>query len=161
MANEADPKTPPRKRLDVSNLEGAIEKQIREAMERGDFDNLKNKGKPMNFQRDPGVPADWELAFNMLKNAGFAPDWIETKNDTQKAHDKLFAPLQQFIAHPPADRAMRAQRRNTLVEQFRAQATELNKMIDVFNLKAPTDQVHMRRVRIEHEIEKFLADSKP
>jgi len=145
-----------RTRLNASNLESAIDKQIREAMERGDFDNLRGKGKPLNLARDPNVPQDWELAFSILKNAGYAPDWIETLKLVRAAQDKLFAPFQRFLAHPPANEKERVRLQKKLVEEFRAQAAELNRLIDTFNLKAPTPQVHLRRIRIEHEIEKFL-----
>jgi hypothetical protein len=43
-----------------------------------------------------------------------------------------------------------------ILEQFRKQANELNKLIDTYNLKAPTPQVHLGRIRVEHEIDKFL-----
>lgn len=155
----ADPEQPKRKRLILPNLESAIDKQIREAMERGDFDNLRGQGKPLNLERDPGVPEDMELAFNLLKNAGFAPAWIETRKEMEAAKEKLFAPLRRFVAGPPFHRRERAQLQAKLVEQFRAGAAELNRQIDTFNLNAPTPQVHLRRIRIDSEIEKFLAES--
>lgn len=147
---------PERKRLDVSNLESAIDKQIREAMERGDFDNLRGKGKPLNLARDPNVPEDLEIAFNLLKNAGFAPDWIETLNEVRATQAKIFAPLDRFRANPPANAKARTEEQTQIVEQFRRQATELNRTIDTFNLKAPSAQVHLRRIRVEYEVEKFL-----
>ncbi len=151
---ENEPKK--RTRLNVLNLESAIDKQIREAMERGDFDNLRGKGKPLNLARDPNVPPEWEMAFGILKNAGYAPDWIETFKSVRAAQEKLFAPFRRFQAHPPANEKERARLQKKLVEEFRAQAAELNRLIDTFNLKAPSPQVHLRRIRIEHEIEKFL-----
>src|SRR4051812_26312144 len=104
----SDGTNPTRKRLDVSNLESAIDKQIREAMERGDFDNLKGKGKPLNLARDPNVPEDMELAYNLLKNAGFAPDWIETLNDVRATQEKIFAPFKRFRSNPPGTAQARA-----------------------------------------------------
>ncbi|TAH52436.1 MAG: DUF1992 domain-containing protein [Chloroflexota bacterium] len=160
MADESE-----RKRLNVTNPNSArdhqslIEKQIREAMERGDFDNLRGAGKPQNLARDPNVPEDWELAFNLLKNAGFAPDWIETRKEVDTAREKLFAPLQRFLQTPPSNQTEFAQQQTKLVQNFRAQAVELNRLIDIYNLKAPTSQVHLRRVRVEYEIEKFLSES--
>lgn len=152
---------PKRNRLNVSNLESAIdhqsliETQIREAMERGDFDNLRGAGKPQNLARDPNVPEEMEMAYNLLKHAGYAPDWIETRKEVDVARAKLFAPLQRFRAKPPKDPPEYARVQNKLVEQFRVQAAELNKRIDTYNLKAPSMQVHLHRIRIEAEIEKF------
>lgn len=157
MAQEQE--QPKRKRLILPNLESAIDKQIREAMERGDFDNLRGKGKPLNLERDPGVPEDMELAFNLLKNAGYAPAWIETRKEVDAAQEKLFTPLRRFLARPPAHRREREQLQAKVIEQFRASAAELNRQIDTFNLNAPTPQVHLRRIRIDSEIEKFLAES--
>ncbi len=157
MPDEIDSR---RKRLHVSNLESAIDKQIREAMERGDFDNLRGAGKPLDLSRDPNVPEDWELAFNMLKNAGYAPDWIETRKQVDAEKAKLFAPLTRFAANPPKQEKERAHIQEKLVAQFRVGATELNRMIDTYNLKAPIPQVHLGRIRVEDEIEKFLVKSK-
>lgn len=156
MADEnQDPKND-RTRMTAFNFESAVDKQIREAMERGEFDNLKNRGKPLDLARDPNVPEDWEMAFNLLKNAGFAPDWIETRAQVEREREKLFAPFGRFLSNPPAKPADRARVRDKLVEQFRAQATELNRLIDTYNLKAPNLQVHLHRIRIEEDIDKFL-----
>lgn len=149
-----------RKKLDAINLESAVDQQIREAMERGDFDNLRGAGKPLDLARDPNVPQDWELAFNLLKNAGFAPDWIETLGQVRADREKLYAPLRRFLENPPKQPAERERQRAALVEQFRAQAHALNRAIDTYNLKAPSPQVHLRRIRIDFEVETFLSDPK-
>lgn len=147
---------PKRRPHNLSNFESTIDQQIREAMERGDFDNLRGAGKPLNLARDPNVPEDWELAFNLLKNAGFAPDWIETRKEVDAAREKIFAPLKRFQNNPPNNARERAHAQEKIVEQFRKQANELNKLIDTYNLKAPTPQVHLGRIRVEYEIEQFL-----
>lgn len=151
---------PQRIKLNAANLEGAIDKQIREAMERGDFDNLRGTGKPLNLARDPNVPEEWELAFNLLKNAGYAPDWIETLNQIRVEQKKILAPFEHYLASPPDNLEDALRRQTTLIENFRAQAAALNRTIDTYNLKAPSLQVHLRRIRIDFEIEKFLNDAK-
>lgn len=148
-----------RPRLTPGNLETAIDKQIREAMERGDFDNLRGQGKPLNLSRDPNVPADWELAYDLLKNAGYAPDWIETLKDIRAEQTRARAPLERVRAQSFARSADRQQAQALAIKQFRERAAELNKLIDTFNLKAPTPQVHLRRIRIEEEIARFLRDT--
>ena len=156
MANEKTESQNERARWLAFNFESAIEKQIREAMERGDFDNLKNQGKPLNLARDPHVPEEMEMAYNLLKNAGYAPDWIETRKEIDTARAKLFAPFTRFLANPPKNPTEYARTQSQLVEQFRAQAVELNKLIDTYNLKAPNLQVHLHRIRTEDEISAFL-----
>lgn len=159
MADENQGQKNERTRLTASNFESAVDKQIREAMERGEFDNLKNRGKPLDLARDPNVPEDWEMAFNLLKNAGFAPDWIETRAQVEREREKLFAPFRRFLSNPPAKPGDRARARDKLVEQFRAQAAELNRLIDTYNLKAPNLQVHLHRIRIEEKVIEFLRDA--
>ncbi len=156
MTNEKPETENERARLNPFHFESAVDKQIREAMARGDFDNLKNQGKPLNLARDPNVPEDMEMAYNLLKNAGYAPDWIETRQAIDAARAKLFAPLQNFLAHPPPNAQDAARAQNKIIEQFRVQAAELNRWIDLHNLKAPTTQVHLHRIRIEAEVEAFL-----
>lgn len=154
MSDERKP--PERKRINLSNLESAIDKQIRESIERGDFDHLPGEGKPLDLSRDPNVPQDWELAFRLLRDAGFAPDWIETRRQVEFERANLYAPLERFSENPPKDPPERQRRAALLADEFRARATELNRLIDLYNLKAPTAQVHLRRVRIEYDIEQFL-----
>ena len=128
-------------------------------MERGDFDNLRGQGKPLDLARPPGVPEDWELAFNLLRNAGYAPDWIETRREVDTTKEKIFVPLSRFLVNPPRDPDARASLQAKVIAQFRAPATELNRLIDIYNLKAPTPQVHLGRIRVEYEIEQFLKKS--
>lgn len=58
------------------NWENWVDQQIREAQERGEFDNLPGTGKPLDLTPNPYAQGQ-ELAFKVLKDAGYAPDWIE------------------------------------------------------------------------------------
>jgi hypothetical protein len=152
---ESEQLLPPRKKLPKRAWEGYIEKQIREAMERGDFENLSGEGKPLDLRYDPNVPAEWQLAFKVLKDAGYAPDWIEQDKAIREALENLDKPFQRYLARRPASRDARAAREEKLIAEFRQVAAELNRSIDLFNLKAPVARLHRRRIRIEDEIEKF------
>lgn len=57
-----------------------VEEKIREAIERGEFDNLPGKGKPLSFDDDQ-VPEDKRLAYKILKNAGCVPPELELKKE--------------------------------------------------------------------------------
>jgi DnaJ family protein C protein 28 len=149
-----------RRQLPPSQWESAVEKQIREAMERGDFDNLPGRGKPLDLSRDPNVPDDWEMAVKLLKDAGYAPQWIEEDKEIRAWRERLFAPLARYLQRPPADRSDRAVREARVIADFRKGADELNRAIDLFNLKAPTPRLHHRRVRVEEEAERFQAECK-
>lgn len=62
------------------SLESHLEKQIREAIERGDFDNLRGKGKPLDLDSYFAMPEDMRMAFAMLKSNEFVPDEVEKLN---------------------------------------------------------------------------------
>lgn len=70
-------------------FEKIAEKRIREAMERGDFDGLSGKGRPLVFEDDSFVPQDLRMAYKILKNAGFLPPEIQAEKDIRHALDLL------------------------------------------------------------------------
>ncbi len=51
------------------------EAKIREAMERGEFDNLPGRGKPLQgLDSYFATPEGVRLGYSVLKNAGFVPE---------------------------------------------------------------------------------------
>lgn len=62
-------------------LKKIAEERIREAIERGDFEELEYKGKPLEIKEDPFVPEELRVAYRMLKNAGFLPKEIELRKE--------------------------------------------------------------------------------
>src|SRR5712692_1603442 len=65
----------------MKRWESLIDQKIREAMERGEFDNLPGKGEPVDLSENPFEDPELRLAHRMLRNAGFAPSWIEERKD--------------------------------------------------------------------------------
>ena len=47
------------------------EQRIREAMERGEFDDLPMKGQPLRLDEDANVPDELRMAYKLLKNGGY------------------------------------------------------------------------------------------
>lgn len=58
-------------------LELIAERRIREAQERGEFEDLPGAGAPLDFDEDALVPEDLRAAYRILKNAGFLPPELE------------------------------------------------------------------------------------
>ncbi|GAB4455912.1 MAG: DUF1992 domain-containing protein [Anaerolineales bacterium] len=52
------------------NFDKLVESIIKEAMERGDFDDLPGKGKPIDLSAYFETPEDVRMAYSILKNAG-------------------------------------------------------------------------------------------
>ena len=54
------------------------ERRIREAIERGELDDLPGAGCPLDLTEDPLIPEDLRVAYRMLKTAGYVPPQIES-----------------------------------------------------------------------------------
>jgi hypothetical protein len=57
------------------------EEKIKEAIVRGEFENLPGAGKPLAFDDDTWVPEDQRLAYRVLKNAGCIPQELELRKE--------------------------------------------------------------------------------
>ena len=56
------------------------ERKIREAIARGELDDLPGKGKPLAMDEDLcWVPEELRIAYKVLKNAGFVPPEVELR----------------------------------------------------------------------------------
>lgn len=145
-----------------------IEAQIREAMARGDFENLPGKGKPLALDND-GDGDHW-LAHHLLKNEGLRPAWIDDDRAIREAREALDKSLADFVAwyaqatadlgrltgEASADRrAELAQAAARRVADFRVKAEALNRQIDRFNLIVPIAGQQRRRVRVDEEVAAF------
>lgn len=74
-------------------MEGVIariaEQRIRQAMERGELDDLPGKGAPLNLAEEDRVPEELRLAYKVLKNAGYVPPEIELRKEIVQVEDML------------------------------------------------------------------------
>jgi len=73
----------------MAGLQDLIERKIKEAQEKGDFDNLPGKGKPLKLEDDSGVPEDLRMAYKILKNADCLPPELELKKEIRQMEDML------------------------------------------------------------------------
>lgn len=65
------------------------EEKIKQAAERGDFDDLPGKGRPLELEDDSRVPEELRLAYKVLKNAGYTPPELDVKNEILRVEDLL------------------------------------------------------------------------
>src|SRR5512145_29538 len=66
------------------------ERKIREAMARGELDNLPGAGQPLAMDEDlSGVPAELRMAYKILKNAGFVPPEVELRKEIVSLREML------------------------------------------------------------------------
>ncbi|CCO08451.1 DnaJ family domain-containing protein [Desulforamulus hydrothermalis] len=57
------------------------ENKIREAMEKGEFNNLPGSGQPLKLDDLSHVPDDLRAGYRLLKNAGVLPEELEIKKE--------------------------------------------------------------------------------
>ena len=57
------------------------EQRIREAVEKGEFDNLEGRGKPIVFEDETWIPEDLRPAYRILRNAGYLPQELELRKE--------------------------------------------------------------------------------
>jgi len=130
--------------------ESAIERQIREAMEEGRFDNLPHHGEPLPNDENP-YAGDLGLAFHMLKNASVAPPWIEADKEVRELLARRDTMLQRAASgNPPSTLAQ--QRGRTSLEELVAR---INAAIARVNAEAPTDRQHRRHLVLADELARY------
>ena len=66
-----------------------VEQRIKEAQERGEFDNLPGRGKPLDLEDDSHVPEDLRIAYKILKNADCLPPELQEKKEIRQMEDLL------------------------------------------------------------------------
>ena len=60
------------------------EQRIREAMQRGDFDELPTTGKPLALEDDSLVPEELRVAYRLLRNAGYVPEEVRLRREIRE-----------------------------------------------------------------------------
>ena len=66
-----------------------IEKRIKDAQKRGEFDDLPGTGEPLKLEDDSQIPEELRLAYKILKNADCLPPELELKKEIRQMEDML------------------------------------------------------------------------
>ena len=69
--------------------EKIAERKIKEALEKGELDNLPGQGEPLSLEDDSHVPEDLRMAYKVLKNADCLPPEIELRKEIRQMEDLL------------------------------------------------------------------------
>ena len=68
-----------------------VEERIRNAQRKGEFDDLKGSGEPLDLLNDQTVAEELRIAYKILKNADCLPPEIELKNEIRQTEELLGA----------------------------------------------------------------------
>lgn len=150
----------------MASVEDLVEERIRKAREKGAFDNLEGFGKPLNLYENPFEPAEMRMANKILKDAGYAPYWVELGKDV----DAGLAELAEFVRHfqqyvrvvaqdgmSPASRRRFEQRKARFLEDARIRLAQVNKRIDNYNYHCPLFWLGRERLNEAREYEDIVA----
>jgi hypothetical protein len=132
--------------------ESLIDRQIREAMEEGKFDELPHQGAPLPLDENP-YAGDMGLAFHMLKNAGVAPPWIEANKELAD----LLAQRDSMLARAATGPAPTSMARTKLRAQLRELVRQANIAIAKVNAESPAHSLHQLPLDMDDELARFDA----
>jgi hypothetical protein len=83
-----------------------IEQIIQKAMARGEFDNLKGKGKPLDLDAYFATPEELRMAYSLLRSNEFVPEEVEMLKEMATLKEQVAA------ATDPSERAALTRRLN-------------------------------------------------
>lgn len=127
--------------------EALIDRQIREAMDEGKFDDLPFQGERLPLE-DDSTAGEWAMAYRILRNARVAPPWIEADKEVRsllERRDALVARAATASAH--------ARRRDRAA--LEALVVEVNAAVARLNAEAPTDRQHRRPLDPAAELARY------
>lgn len=140
-----------------------VGQRVEEAMRNGAFDNLRGHGKPLNLQRDPFIPEEQQMAYQIMKDNDLVPAWIDDRNEVLREIEQLRAEVRTTVEHvraqweasPRPETRMRLEQfwQNT-IEHWTGQFRKLNSRITTVNLKQPLDFLEIIKPSLEHELHK-------
>ena len=135
-----------------------IEEQIRRAIEKGTFNDLPGKGKPLRLDDNPHQDPEWRLASHMLSSSGYTLPWIELHQDIKQEIERTRNNLKRAWLYYEkvqdknlVDIQISGEWEKALVS-FRTDVEKLNKRIRDYNLIVPSVQFQLVFLDPEKEI---------
>lgn len=133
---------------------GAVEEQIEEAMQRGEFDNLRGKGKPLDLGAD--LSNKTAMRAKIRSDAGFSAPWEDVAREIEvatrraesaarRAYEFYLAGLKSKKADPVKIEADFVLARRGVDEHI----AQVNSLILKYNLLIPSLLPHLHRVRLQ------------
>jgi DnaJ homolog subfamily C member 28 len=111
--------------------ESLVDRLVREARERGEWDESAFRGRPLPRPDDEAYAGDMALANRIMRNAGVAPPWIEA----DKAVRRLAVVVEQTRAQLARATGWERARLERRLEQ---QIVEHDRAVEVLEGLAPT-----------------------
>lgn len=133
-----------------SKANNPVDEVIRDAMRKGEFDNLPGAGKPLQLDDESNVPPELRLSHRLLKQNDLTPEWITIGKEIEAAHETAVTDLHNALRAYrgrvwDAERSEEPEMARTLAEEdwlaareeFRAAIAAVNKKLLTYNLMLP------------------------
>ena len=146
-----------------------VNKQIEEAMERGEFANLPGSGKPLKFDTNPCLTPQARMANRLLEKNGFAPRWVELEKEIKEEkvqleriltnlkgrRERLATIIEQHPhRHKAVSRSFEHERARG-IERYSEKLENLNRKIQRVNLLMPTRNRQYASINRTEAISRF------
>ena len=141
-----------------------IEEQIRDAQERGEFDNLPGAGKPLQLEQNV-YAGDKAMGYNLLKSNQFAPPEIELLKEVRTERERIEAKVAKVVHQsrmlrrrrvPPFASEKRAFNRTVekTAAEYERSLRELNRKTLTLNLIVPS-VMQQPMLEVERLVQQF------
>ncbi len=152
------------------NWSQLVERQIVEAQERGEFDDLPGKGRPLDLAENPFAAPEWRVAYKILQDNGFTLDWIELDKEiwaelkacreqllqSRRWYERSMAQLRPRESRPAEEERIRIQHTwEHALETFAEQVAQINQRIELLNLKVPLVSLQRLKISVDEEKRKL------
>ena len=146
----------------MDKWEPLVDRMIRESMERGEFDDLPGAGQPIDLSENPYEAPELRTVHRLLRDAGFAPAWIEERKDIDAEFRRARTTLSRAkdLYGKGNDLAGNAQWQRA-AKEFRETVAELNQRIRLYNLKAPAAAFHRQTIDADRLISDLETGKQP
>ncbi len=125
---------------------------IVEAQQRGEFDNLRGKGKPIPAELLVAGDDAW-LAGKVLANAGFLPPWLQLQQEIDDDLAECRRLIERTERFPPlTNRELPLQTLRARLDDVRTKARRYNLMAPTMALQRPLPETSDLLLRMERAV---------
>lgn len=135
-------------------MDRLVEDLIQEAMNKGEFSDLKGMGKPLKENLDgsnPHVDFVTHKLNQILIENGFTPEWIQLSKEIREDVENLrrdLAKARNEVGYLPLNSSDEISWQS-IIGDFRPTSQRINKKIDKYNLLVPILQKQMVHINLE------------
>ena len=152
----------------MNRWESLVDQIVKEAIGDGNISHLPGAGKPLDLSKDALTPNDQRLAYKIMKDNDYMPDWIAVGQSLDEKEVKLRQQIAiranrfvrdvstarrkgQYLTEIEAEKSWK-----TYVEDFAERVGRYNKEVLAYNISVPQNVSHKQILVSEKLVAKAL-----